>query len=214
MYKLMYRKGCCHVSIRGAWGVSALGLAELGIGIFLAAPPMMIAGGIATTIATVSAIIAENRSGRKMLKACEIYKKVEDTYIYPSIISEKDNYILIDLPNGMGIKDVINKHGVIESYYGRKVIIEQTSNKKIVIKVLQPSKNEEDRWLSIFNKAGVIDVIGDHPRLVHSEINNVGQKVVFSLPANMTVRDFQGKKEQLEYVLKCKYIFCLIILSY
>lgn len=195
------------MSSKGAWLTSAVGIASVGAGVVIGAPYMIAGGVVGAAITGTGAIIEGIRSAkqRKMFKACEIYKKIsDDIYIYPSIISNGENYMLIDLPNGMGIKDVTNKHSVIESYYGRKVIIEQTTNKKIVIKMLEPGKNEEDRWLNIFNNVGVIDVIGDHPRLMDSEINRVGQKVIFSLPANMTVRDFQNKQEQLEYALKCK----------
>lgn len=193
-----------------AWGLSAVAFAEFGAGLLLAAPPMMIAGGVATTIGIVGAVMEDIRieKQRAMFNACGLYltyKKDNREYrVYPSIITNEENYMLIDLPNMMGIKDVINKHGLIENYYSKNVIIEQTTNKKVLIKRLNPGSNEQDRWLVIFNRVGLVGVTGEFPKLIDSEVNRIGQKVVFTLPAQLIVKDFEDKKSELESILKCK----------
>lgn len=186
------------------WGVGALGLLELGVGVVISGPALVVCGGVAAAIGVGTGICDHYRFEKRLLRACEIYKKVEDTYIYPSIISSDKDFILIDLPNGMSIKDIVIKQGCIESYCERKVLIKQTSNKKVLIKLLCPGDNEQDRWLNIFNKIDLVKDIGEYPILKHSEINSVGQKVIFKLPYGLTVKDFIGKKEELEGALKCK----------
>lgn len=192
------------------WGLSIVAFTEFGAGIFLAAPPMMIAGGVATAISIIGAIREDMKieKQRAMFNACGLYLTYKndngDYRVYPSIISNGENYMLIDLPNMMGIKDVINKHGLIENYYSKNVIIEQTSNKKVLIKRLDPGANEQDRWLVIFNLVGLVGVTGKFPKLVDSEVNSIGQKVIFTLPAQLIVKDFQDKKSELESILKCK----------
>lgn len=196
------------LSSRDAWIISAVALAEAGVGIFLSAPAMLVAGGVATAIGVTGAIVEDLKVAkqRKMFRACElcVVKDKGEIVIYPSIISFNQDYILIDLPNGMGIKDVTSKHSLIESYCGRKVFIEQTSNRKVLIKFLDPAAKEQDRWLDIFNKLGIVDVAGEYPRLVSSEINKVGQKVVFKLPHGMIVDDFSKKQAELESAIKYK----------